>query len=821
MAADQTLRLHVVLPLRDEAALESFVRDVNDPAAANYRRFLTPAEFTERFGPSERDYAAASRYFQSNGLKIVGGSRDGMDFQLEGSVSVIETSFHVSMGVYRHPTENRNFYSPDREPTTGLSFHLWHVSGLDNFDTPRPNVVSKAEYAKAHGMKEEELTPAATTGSGPSASYLGSDMRAAYYGGTALTGAGQTMGLFEYLGTQLSDVNTYLANTGQTNTVPITLLSTDGTSTSCLYSGTALCDDTEQTLDITQAIGMAPGLANLVVFIGSSDTAILSSMTTHTPLAATIGCSWSWSPADPATDNPYFLKMAAQGQNFFVASGDHSTWASGNIPWPADSQYVISVGGTSLVTASAGGAWKSETAWVNSGGGISPDSIAIPSWQKTAGVITSTNKGSTTLRNGPDVSANADYTFYVCSKQTACTANSYGGTSFAAPMWAAYAALVNQQNTINGHAALGFLNPAIYTAAESSGYKTYFHDITSGTSGSFSATAGFDLVTGWGSPNGLSLISVLANTPTPPDFTLSAAPSSLSVAQGATGTATLTTAVTGGFNNTIALTASGLPTGVTASFSPAGIAAPGSGSSTLTLSVASTAVAGTYSINVTGTNGSTTHTAAVTLTVTVPAFTISDSPSSLSVAQGNTGTSRITTSVSGGFNSAVALSVSGLPTGVTASFSSATIAAPGSGSSTLTLSVASTVATGAYTIVVTGAGGGATHTASITLNVTAPPSFTLTVPASTISVTRGKQGTATITTTVAGGFSSRISLSASGLPSGVSASFSPGSISSPGSGSSTLTLTVASTAAVGTYPITVTASGGGITHTATVTLTVQ
>ncbi len=106
---------------------------------------------------------------------------------------------------------------------------------------------------------------------------------------------------------------------------------------------------------------------------------------------------------------------------------------------------------------------QSETAWADSGGGISPDKIAIPSWQQLSGVINSSNKGSTTLRNGPDVSANANFTFYVCADQTTCTANEYGGTSFAAPMWAGYMALVNQQAAANGQSTLGFINPAIYS----------------------------------------------------------------------------------------------------------------------------------------------------------------------------------------------------------------------------------------------------------------------------------------------------------------------------------------------------------------------
>ena len=133
--------------------------------------------------------------------------------------------------------------------------------------------VKKSDYAKAHGIDPDQLINDATTGSGPSSSFLGSDMRAAYYAGSALTGAGQNLGLFEYLGTDLTDLNTYYTNVHQTNNVPITLLSTDGTSTSCVYTRRGgYCDDTEQTLDMTQALGMAPRLASLVMYVGSTDT---------------------------------------------------------------------------------------------------------------------------------------------------------------------------------------------------------------------------------------------------------------------------------------------------------------------------------------------------------------------------------------------------------------------------------------------------------------------------------------------------------------------------------------------------------------------
>jgi kumamolisin len=547
-------------------------------------------------------------------------------------------------------------------------------------------------------------------------------MRAAYYGGTALTGAGQNLGLFEYLGTDLADLTTYYKNVGQTNNVPITLLSTDGTSTSCVDTRAGGdCDDTEQTLDMTQAIGMAPGLASLVMYIGSTDTAIISAMTTHSPLPTTIGCSWGWTPADPSTLNPYFQKMAAQGQNFFAASGDSSTWSSRNEAWPADNAYVVSVGGTDLITASAGGTWKSETAWVDSGGGISPDAIPIPSWQQISGVINSSNKGSTTLRNGPDVSANANFTFYVCADQTTCTANDYGGTSFATPMWAGYIALVNQQLAANGDPTIGFINPTIYAQNVTSSYGTDFHDITSGTSGSYSAVTGYDLVTGWGSPNGVGLINALTGGSSPtPNFSISASPSSVSVVQGSNGSSTITTAVSGGFDAAIALTASGQPTGVTVTFNPTSIAAPGSGSSAMSMAVASTTATGTYTITVAGTGGGITQKTTVALTVTAAAgadFSISASPTAISVVRGESGSSTITTAALNGFDSAVTLSASGEGSQQKVTFSPNPIAAPGSGSSTMTVTVGTRASVGAHTITITGTGGGKTHTATVTLTV--------------------------------------------------------------------------------------------------------
>ncbi len=604
LPATQTLLFDIVLPLRDRAGLQNFVQQVQDRMSPSYHQFLTPQEVTARFGPSQEDWNALVAFAKASGFEIINGTRDERDLRLIGTVANIEKAFHVTLGTYRDLTEDRTFFAVDREPTVDLPIQIWHITGLDNDSKPHPMYVKKSDYAKAHGLDPNKVVSNATTGSGPSASFLGSDMRAAYYGGTALTGSGQNIALFEFAGTDLADLTTYYNNVGQTEPYTPTLISTGGYSTSCVDSGSSPCDDGEQTLDMTQAMGMAPGSTMLYMYVcgsvkanGSgtiSDTACISAMvsTASAPLSKQISCSWGWTPADPSTLDPYFEQMAAQGQNFFAASGDSSAWSASNEAWPADDANIVSVGGTDLTTSSAAGPWKSETAWVDSGGGISPDSIPIPSWQQLSGVITSGNKGSTTLRNGPDVSANANFTFYVCSDQTTCTANEFGGTSFAAPMWAGYLALANQQAAANGD-TIGFINPIIYPAALTASYGTYFHDITSGSCGTYSGIANYDLCTGWGSPNTTGIINLLAGSSTP-SFTLSDSPSSVTITQGgAGGTSTITVTDIGGFAGSVTLAASGLPSGVTAGFSPN----PTTNTSTLTLTASATATTGTVTVD--------------------------------------------------------------------------------------------------------------------------------------------------------------------------------------------------------------------------------
>ena len=486
--ANQTLSLAVLLSLRDEAGLDAALADIYDPQSPNYRHFLSVAEFTERFAPTQAAHDALVAELQAKGLTVTSTSANRMVIDVSGKVAAVEQAFHVQMGNYEHPTEGRTYFAPDREPTLDVATPVWRVAGLDNFAKPHPMNSRKSALA---------VHPDAATG--PGGQFNATDIRTAYYGGSALTGAGQSVALLQFGPYWTGDLNQYFANTGFTNKVPVTNIMLDGTSMCA-----SACDDVEQVLDIAQSIGVAPGLSSVRVYIGNSDVDIFNRMATDN-ISKTISVSWGWGPADPGSDDPIFKQMAAQGQSIFVASGDGGAYKTSS-DYPSEDVNVTAVGGTDLKTNS-NGSWASETAWVDSGGGY-VGSQPIPSWQKAA--INGTNQGSTTLRNVPDVAAEGNFDNYVCGNGTC--GGGYGGTSFASPRWAAYVALVNQQAVAAGKPTVGFLNPAVYALGEGASFQSVLHDITSGNNNGFTATAGYDLVTGWGSPNGQAFIDALSGT---------------------------------------------------------------------------------------------------------------------------------------------------------------------------------------------------------------------------------------------------------------------------------------------------------------------
>lgn len=548
MPSTQPLHLGIILPLRNQAALNALLAQLHDPTSPKYRQFLSVEQFTEQFGPTVEDYQAVAQWAEANGFTVEPAPPNRLIVDIDGTVAQVENAFHVSMNIYQHPTEKRKFFSPDREPLLNLSVPVKHIAGLNNYSIPQPALTRGSTAAQA-------------TGSGPYSLFIPSDMRAAYYGAGSLTGSGQCIGLGEFGGYLINDVTSTLAPPGGPNTATST---TSGSTYTVTYttggvrytipvnnpsfSGYQSAGDTgdvgEQALDIAQAIGMAPGVSQIRmyttpddfvssgndVYPGGSpgyDWDIFNAMASE-DLCKQLSLSWHWEPAEPKNDQDedIFTEFAAQGQSFFAASGD---WGAFPTPidyyYPAESPNVIAVGGTDLTTNGAGGSWDGETAWTYSSGGVSPDQFAIPSYQQLSGVINSSNRGSTVYRNILDVAMEANNDNYYCDEGV-CSASDtqgVGGTSYAAPRWAGFMALVNQQAVADGKSPVGFIDNYIYPIGVGSSYTTDFHEITIGDNYCYdldpsycgptyyNAVAGYNLVTGWGSPNGQNLIDALVN----------------------------------------------------------------------------------------------------------------------------------------------------------------------------------------------------------------------------------------------------------------------------------------------------------------------
>jgi subtilase family serine protease len=518
LASTRHLSLAFGLPLRNEAALDELLQELYDPNNPQFHHFLTPPEFTSRFGPTEQDYQTVIAFAQANGLAVRGTHANRVVLDVEGSVRDIERAFHIALRTYRHPTEPRDVFAPDMNPSVPTNLPVADMWGLTDYGLPRP---------LSHKADPSKIAAANYNGSGQSGAYQGRDFRNAYVPGSALTGAGQTAAVAEFDGYYPADIATYESQCGYSN-VPLQTVLLDGVSGAPGYSGLANAV-AEVSLDIELIVAMAPGLTQLIVYEGSSPYDVFNRIATDNT-AKQVSCSWAWSsgPAhgwirhvSSSTLDSQLKQMAAQGQSFFQASGDSDAYtgsqalSSSSGPIPVDSIYVTSVGGTTLTMTGTGAAWSSEKVWnwggnTGSGGGISPN-YTIPAWQTNASPAAA--GGSAVYRNIPDVALTADAVLVVFSSGSS---NAFGGTSCAAPLWAGFCALVNQQSAAAGGPVAGFLNPALYAIAATTNYTACFHDITTGNNtgshaaGLFNAVAGYDLCTGLGAPNGTNLINALA-----------------------------------------------------------------------------------------------------------------------------------------------------------------------------------------------------------------------------------------------------------------------------------------------------------------------
>jgi uncharacterized repeat protein (TIGR01451 family) len=514
--ANAMMSVSIGLPVRNSEALEHLIQQVSDPSSSVYGHYLTPGEFTERFGPTEEQYQAVIEFARKNNLTITQKHPNRMLLSLRGRTADIEKAFSVKLHRYQHPTEGREFFSPDHEPTVPGSLSVLRIEGLDNFDIPHPSLKRSPVQPSA---KSAGVSP--KLGSGPGGSYQGTDFRNAYAPGTTLTGNGQNVGLLQFDGFFASDIAAYASQIGLATVPNIIVVPIDGGVPTPTPFG-----NPEVSLDLEMILSMSPGVGNIYVYEAPNPSPwpdILNRMANDN-VAKNLSSSWGGGPPDPVSEQ-IFQQMAVQGQTFFQASGDSDAYLVGeSIPFPSDSPHITVVGGTTLSTTA--GAYSSETVWnwgiefgfdgEGSSGGISPF-YSIPFWQTNINFTAS--QGSSVARNLPDVAMTGDNVWVIFGGGQA---GAFGGTSCAAPLWAGFTSLINQQAALNAHAPVGFLNPAIYQIATAPNYTNCFHDIVlenntwSQSPNLFFAVPGYDLCTGLGSPNGTNLISALLATASGP-----------------------------------------------------------------------------------------------------------------------------------------------------------------------------------------------------------------------------------------------------------------------------------------------------------------
>ncbi len=541
----RTLRMSVGLALRDQSQLTTFLRAVYNPASPDYHHFLSVAEFTGQFGPSAAEQQTVVDYLTRQGFTITSTYPTHLLVDFSGSEALAERVFGVNIRSYKEP-DGRGFFANTSAPKLPayLASLITSVSGLDDANQfYHPPVTSQS---KPHlSTRASTSCPTAS-----SSAYIPSQLATAYnYDGlhsAGLQGQGQTVGVFELDGYSQSDIATYAQCFGG-GSVPLQNVTLDG------FNGQPGAGAIEVELDIEMLLSMAPHLAKVVVYEAPNTTQGYNDefariVSDRTPVVSVSwgDCESNMGQQEVQQENTFFQEAAAQGQSIMVAAGDSGSEEcfqleggsfnfSLNADDPAAQPYITGVGGTTLSLNSNNG-YQSEAVWNGgllggAGGGGLSQYWKLPSWQTGPGVQNSYSNG---MRETPDVSLDADpstgYPIY-CTAGSNCSGGggiggiggtsggwlTVGGTSAAAPMWAAMVVLANQQAAKGGKGPLGFLNPSIYKLASGSGYSQDFHDVTqSGNNdeigingGAYPVTSDYDMATGWGSFNATNLANAL------------------------------------------------------------------------------------------------------------------------------------------------------------------------------------------------------------------------------------------------------------------------------------------------------------------------
>lgn len=535
----QTMAIGVALKVQDQRALDGFLHDLYDPASPQFHHYLSPAEFTRRFVAGGRQQVLDFL----KGAKLSAADRGiGSIIQASGTVDQIQATFKVAISDYQDPS-GTVVAQADSAPTlpSTVSGYIQAIIGLDNIiqlkthiaAAPPPEAGTAPAAAPGAAGCDAALNVAATYGA-----FTPNQIATAYnfnaFAQRGEQGQGQIVALMEVDDFKDANVAAYQNCFG--TGVQVTRVPIDGGA----HPGPF---EEEAELDIDVLISMLPKLQQLLVY--ESDyriTAIIDSlqMIANDNLASVVSISFGGCEQNRnfntfmMPEHIIFQQMAAQGQSVFAASGDsgsrdcflHHTPNAGALAVddPASQPYVTGVGGTRLTIDPATNTYTGETVWngfgsgSGAGGGGLSSAWAMPDYQTGPGVANSFSNGK---RQVPDVAANADpktgFIIYsidplTCAGFAGSVAGSCfmstGGTSVAAPLWAAAATLTNQRLLGAGYPRLGFANPLIYRLFNSSN-SSIFHDITTGSNcfdascdgasdARYPATAGYDMASGVG-----------------------------------------------------------------------------------------------------------------------------------------------------------------------------------------------------------------------------------------------------------------------------------------------------------------------------------
>jgi subtilase family serine protease len=864
VVSGETILDRMVLQLEPSAAqqteLDALVEEQHDPASPLFHQWLTPAQYGARFGANEQDVILVTSWLASHGFTVDEVPAGNRQIIFSGTAAQVADAFHTE--IHRYLVDGVNHIANAQDPQIPAS-----LSGVVG------GVVSLHDFRRQAAIQSRTALgthPAYTSGGThylfPADWATIYDLNPLYKAGT--NGSGTSIAIVGRSNINLSDVAAFRSISALSANAPtVTLVNTN--------PGLVAGDQDEATLDVEWAGAVAPSASVKFVVAASSATTdgidLSAQYIVNHATATVMSTSYGSCEADMGvTENSFYNSLwqqaAAEGISAFVSSGDagaagcssaDTTSGTGlGVNGLCSSPYSTCVGGTEFNEGSNPGQYWSTTngtgdssalsyipekVWNESGsnggsdlwasgGGVS-QIYPQPSWQKGVAGTSAANG----MRAVPDVASSAaGHDGYIIAENGAYYV--FGGTSVASPTMAGVMALVVQSKKGVGQ---GNANAALYSLLNAA--HNPFHETLSGNNtvpgvtGYTASGASYNLSTGLGSVDGAVLVSVWgggSSTAPSLDFTLKASSAAGTVLAGGSTTFSVSVTESGTAKNSVALSASA-PAGVTVSFSPASIL-PGTTSS-VTVSVLSSTAAGAQSITITGKDTTGTQNLSYALTVTQPpTLVLSTAASTLSVTQGAAGTVALTAATGGSYTGALTFSISGVPSGVSASWSANPFSAPagtGSDKETLTLTAASSAPVGSATLKITVAGDGMTATQSVTLQVQPAPSIQLSVSPTSLSMQSLATATATVTATPLGGLvipsgaaGSSISI-ASRLPAGVNATWSAPSLSASGAVSWTLTLAGSSAAAAGTTTLSITArvvakSGSAYSQSASLPLTV-